>query len=228
MSAHPTQPPTIGFLGYGTVASTFSRAISQNGFPVVAYDVLLDRPASAHKLSQRAPTGTTFLPLPQMLARAEIILSTVTTDVALDVAKTCVQHLCVRHTYVDLNSTSAPVKVRIAQVIAASGATFCEGAIMEAVGGGPAAERIAPILREIGLNATFYSSELGKASTFKMLRSVFAKGLEALLIEFLVAGRRAGMQQELWEDVTGLLRTTPFEEVAANWVRTHPMTHERK
>jgi 3-hydroxyisobutyrate dehydrogenase-like beta-hydroxyacid dehydrogenase len=31
------------------------------------------------------------------------------------------------------------------------------------------------------------------ASIIKMLRSVFSKGLEALLIEFLVAGERAGM-----------------------------------
>ena len=35
---------------------------------------------------------------------------------------------------------------------------------------------------------------------FKMLRSVFSKGMEALLIEFLVAAERAGIRADLWAE----------------------------
>jgi hypothetical protein len=63
---------------------------------------------------------------------------------------------------------------------------------------------------------------------FKMLRSVFSKGMEALLIEFLVAGERAGMRDDLWHEVTSLFAAQPFEKVALNWVRSHSGAHARR
>jgi 3-hydroxyisobutyrate dehydrogenase-like beta-hydroxyacid dehydrogenase len=61
-----------------------------------------------------------------------------------------------------------------------------------------------------------------------MLRSVFSKGLEALLIEFLVAAERAGLKGDLWQEVVGLMRRHPFEVTAANWVQTHAVAYERR
>jgi hypothetical protein len=81
---------------------------------------------------------------------------------------------------------------------------------------------------ELGLNARFYSEEIGKASMFKMLRSVFSKGMEALLLEFLVAAERGGIRADLWNEVTTLFANQPFEKVALNWVRSHSGAHERR
>ena len=72
------------------------------------------------------------------------------------------------------------------------------------------------------------TGEIGRASTYKMLRSVFSKGMEALLIEFLVAGERAGMREELWAEVVELLGRERFEKVATNWVCSHALAHERR
>ena len=61
-----------------------------------------------------------------------------------------------------------------------------------------------------------------------MLRSIFSKGLEALVLEFLVAGRRSGIQADLWQEVTELIAANPFEAVAAKWVQTHAGACERR
>jgi 3-hydroxyisobutyrate dehydrogenase-like beta-hydroxyacid dehydrogenase len=61
-----------------------------------------------------------------------------------------------------------------------------------------------------------------------MLRSVFSKGLEALVLEFLIAGRRAGLEEDLWREVCDLLERNPFGQVAENWVRSHALAHERR
>ena len=61
-----------------------------------------------------------------------------------------------------------------------------------------------------------------------MLRSVFSKGVEALLIEFLVAGERAGIRADLWREVTELTANQPFEKSASNWVRSHATAHARR
>ena len=231
---------SIAFLGYGEVASAFSAALAARGARVSSYDVLLDQPGGKERLAARAAaTPVRFCPLEEALGEASYVLSTVTTSVAVEAARKCVPHLKAGHTYVDLNATDPGVKLDIERVIAPSGAAFVEGAVLGAVGvtgarteillGGPHGSRAETDLgRELGLNVRHYSDEIGKASMFKMLRSVFSKGMEALLIEFLVAGERAGIRDDLWREVTELFTAHPFEKTASNWVRSHATAHARR
>jgi 3-hydroxyisobutyrate dehydrogenase-like beta-hydroxyacid dehydrogenase len=228
---------TIGFVGFGEVASRFAPALQAGGASVVAYDVLLDKPGGAEALAARAGS-VKMMPLAPMIGAADIVLSTVTTDVALAAAKDCAAHLGARNAYIDLNATSPGVKREIAKVVGASGADFVEGAILPAVGVmgaksqvllcGKSAERLAATLTGLGLNFSAYGEEIGKASSFKMLRSVFSKGLEALLVECLLAGRRAGVEKDLWREIVATIDAASFEEVGGNWVRTHAIAHARR
>ncbi|HKH96720.1 MAG TPA: DUF1932 domain-containing protein [Beijerinckiaceae bacterium] len=229
----------IGFLGFGEVASRFAAALAQHGAELCAFDLLASAPAGPEKLAARAAgTLIAFLPLAEMTARADLVLSTVTTDVALDAAKACAAHLDRRHTFVDLNATSPALKREIGAAVAASGASFVEGAILGAVGVTGAGTRIllcgergqavAATLTGLGLNVGFYGPEIGRASTFKLLRSVFSKGLEALLLEARVAARRAGVGDDVWREILETIDERPFAEVAGNWMRTHGTAHGRR
>ena len=228
-----------GFLGFGEVASRFTQRLHERGARVLAYDVLLDRPGGRDVLVSRAiGPAPDFLALPELTAQADIVLSTVTTDVALSAAKACVPLLRAGQVYVDLNATSPSVKREAASVIAPSGADFVEGAILSAIGVagadakvllcGARASELAAVLSKLGLNAHAYGIEIGKASSFKMLRSVFSKGIEALLIECLLAGRRAGIEQALWEEIVATMDAASFDDVGGNWVRTHATAHARR
>ena len=231
--------PRVGFIGFGEVASVFSEALRQRNVEVAAHDVLLDRPGGLEMLRGRDRSGAMrFLPLPELLAGVDCVLSTVTTSVAVAAARNAAAHLRPRHTYVDLNATSPAIKREVAAIVSATGAHFVEGAILGAIGVTGAQTKIllgdeqggqsAEMLARVGLNTVFYSRELGKASTFKMLRSVFSKGLEALLLEYLVAGKRAGMQDDLWQEIVELFTQNSFERVATNWIQTHATAHERR
>jgi 3-hydroxyisobutyrate dehydrogenase-like beta-hydroxyacid dehydrogenase len=231
--------PRIGFIGFGAVASTFARAMAARGVEVYAYDLLLEGEGGRETLARRAgESGVRFLPAAEVAGRVDLVLSTAATHVALDIARAWSAHLGPGQTYVDLNSTAPQVKVAIGEVLAPSGVTFVEGAIMGAVGatgaetrillGGACAGETADALRQAGLNAEAYSEEVGRASTFKMLRSILAKGLEALLIEFMVSAHRAGMADELWDELARMTARVPFERLAANWVQTHPVAYERR
>jgi 3-hydroxyisobutyrate dehydrogenase-like beta-hydroxyacid dehydrogenase len=228
-----------GFLGFGEVASRFAQRLHERGARVLAYDVLLDRPGGRDVLVSRAiGPAPDFLALPELTAQADIVLSTVTTDVALSAATACVPLLRAGQVYVDLNATSPSVKRETASVIAPSGADFVEGAILSAIGVagadakvllcGARAGELAAVLSKLGLNAHAYGIEIGKASSFKMLRSVFSKGIEALLIECLLAGRRAGIEQALWEEIVATMDAASFDDVGGNWVRTHATAHARR
>ena len=229
----------VGFIGFGEVASTFSKAMVERGARVAAYDILLKQDRGLEILQKRARIeGIQFCSFPDMVSSVDYVLSTASTKVAKQVAAECVSWLGPGQVYVDLNSTAPWVKIEIEGIIGPSGADFVEGAILGAVGTTGAATRIllggswgkeaATTLTRLGLNVAHYSSEVGTASMFKMLRSIFSEGLEALLLELLIAGRRAGIENDLWEEVTGLMTNNPFDRLACNWVQTHAVAHERR
>jgi 3-hydroxyisobutyrate dehydrogenase-like beta-hydroxyacid dehydrogenase len=226
----------IAFIGFGEAATALAGAIVARGAEVAAYDLLMEE---SRLKARAAEARVSLLPLPEAVRGSAYVLSTVTTSVAVDAARQCAPHLRPGQAFVDLNAAEPGIKRDVQAIVDASGATFVEGAILGAIGvtgarteillGGPGARQAEQDLAgKLGLNARFYSEEVGKASMFKMLRSVFSKGMEALLIEFLVAGERAGLREDLWKEVAGLFAGQPFEKVAANWVRSHASAHERR
>jgi 3-hydroxyisobutyrate dehydrogenase-like beta-hydroxyacid dehydrogenase len=230
----------VAFVGFGEVGGAFAPALLRRGASVAAYDVVLDAPGGRERLAARAHgANVDFLPLAEALNGARFVFSTVTTSVAQQAAARCAPHLAAGQRYVDLNASMPSIKQEIERIVRPSGAVFIEGALLGAVGvtgaateiltGGPDGEQAArELVSEFGLNATFFSAEVGKASTFKMLRSIFAKGMEALLLEFLTAGERAGMREALWQEVASLFAANPFEKVAGNWILSHVRAHERR
>jgi len=219
----------IGFIGFGEVGSTFLAAMRAGGADTAAFDIIESKVKEA---------GAAYKAIGDLVGGSELILSTVTTQAARSAAESCLPYLKRGQFYVDLNSTSASIKLELDRIIRPTRAQFVEGAILGAVGvtgaatriliGGPAGRDIAESLRAAGLNTTFFSEELGKASTFKMLRSIFSKGVEALVLELLIAGRRAGIETELWTDVTEFMDRNAFGQVAENWIQTHATACERR
>lgn len=229
----------IGVLGFGEAGSAFADALARAGAAVVAHDRRWDSCAAAQMeaLAGGHP-GVEFRSLAGMVAATDVILSTVTTDAARDAAQACLPYLKPGQVYCDLNSTAPARKRELDALLAPGGAVFVEGAILGLIalggartqillGGGEAAA-LSARLNELGLNTSAYSPEIGRASTFKLLRSVFSKGLEALVIEFLMAAHEAGLGDELWREVTELLADGRFDEVARNWVCSHAVAHARR
>lgn len=233
-------PFRIGFLGFGEVAAVFSACLREHGGDVCAYDRNLDREGGAEVLRKRTRAeGIRFLPLPDMIGGSDYVVSTVKPQTAMEAARNCVPFLDRGKVFLDLNSVAPDEKKAIGRIIFDSGATFVEGVILGAVGatgastsvltGGDQGADVARTLTRLGLRARPYSAEIGKASLFKLLRSVFSKGVEALLLELFIAGRRAGMSDDLWQDVVvDLMTRTPFERTASNWIRTHPTACSRR
>lgn len=229
----------IGFVGFGNVASRFAEAVAAAGATVLAYDVLMDRDGGRATLEERVRgKAPRFVPLETLVAEADLVLSTVTTDVAPAAAQRCAPLLREGQAYVDLNAASPARKREIAAAIGAGRGDFVEGAILPLVNVagarsqvllcGERAPEVAATLNRLGLSFRDYGAEIGRASGFKMLRSVFSKGVEALLVECLLAGRRAGVADDLWREIVSTIDAASFEEVGGHWVRTHATAHARR
>jgi 3-hydroxyisobutyrate dehydrogenase-like beta-hydroxyacid dehydrogenase len=229
----------IGFIGFGEVASIFSKEMSNKGAEIRVYDILISQKNGLEIIGNRILNNNIQInSLKEVIINSDYIISTVHSQFAKNVAKECAQYLKPNNFYIDLNSTSPFVKIEISRIIESSKADFVEGAILGAVGitgpkthalttGGKGKE-VAEIFTNLGLNFSYYSPEIGKASMFKMLRSIFSKGIEAILLEFLIAGKKAGMEKDLWKDIISFLSEKSFDKIAANWMQTHALAYERR
>src|SRR5262249_24920650 len=143
-------------------------------------------------------TGVPLLASNRELAdSAQIIFSTVTCARAKEAAQQTARFLAPKHIYADLNSVSPALKQEIEQVIVSAGASFVEAAVMSPVPphghrspmllGGGSAPAFAELMSPFGMRLEVVSERVGEAAATKMFRSIIVKGLEALMLECVLA-----------------------------------------
>jgi 3-hydroxyisobutyrate dehydrogenase-like beta-hydroxyacid dehydrogenase len=229
----------FGLIGHGVVGSLFARLLRERDAGVISYDVLLDRVDTAARmrvkiLADGARPGT----LEEAIRESEYVLAVAPTQACRDAAWRASGYLQAGQIYCDFASTSPAVKREVAAIVAASGAQFVEGAILGSVGaslacsaillGGAGAEPVADTLNHYGIRSRFYSPEIGRASAFKMIRSVFSKGMETLLIETLLSARRADLLDEVWDEIRTTLAPDRMERTLETWICSHAISSERR
>ncbi len=205
----------LGFIGFGEGAYAFALGFRDEKADVelTAYDVLASDPEKGARIRERAEeTGVTLVDSPADLAAAStVILSLVVSSVAERVAQDIAPHLTADHFYADMNSASPMVKQAVQKIVEGAGAGFAEAAVMAAIPpnrhksplllAGASAQAFEDAVKPIGMVTEVMGTEVGQASATKMFRSIIMKGIEALLLECLVAAGRYGVDAKVLESV---------------------------
>ncbi len=188
----------IALIGFGEAGATFARAAGWGG-AARAYDVRPERSAPAAEL------GVQFCPsAAAALAGADLVLSLVTADAALAVARDCAPLIAAGALWCDMNSVSPDTKRAAAAAITAAGGRYVDVAVLAPVDparlnvplllAGDAADAAAVALAAAGfVRISVVGAEIGRASAIKLIRSVMVKGIEALTAEMMLASNRAGV-----------------------------------
>lgn len=227
MAGHPNTP-RLAFIGFGEAGPLLARGLLDAGAAAVAaYDILVDDSATRESWTARAeavPARACRSPA-EAVGDADLILSTVTSERALEAATAAAGHLRAGQLYLDLNSCSPGKKVKAAAVVEArSPARYVDVAVMDTVPGrghkvpmllaGPAAQEAADRLAAFGMTLEVVGDRVGQASTIKMARSVFMKGIEAILCESLVAADRAGVADRVLASIQGTFPGLDWRQLA--------------
>ncbi len=96
----------LGFVGFGEAAFHLAKGLREAGVKrTIAFDIHIHTPALGDKIQVRAAeTATGLVEFSAALAAADVIISAVTADQAVDAAKQTAPYLTPRHIYADLNS----------------------------------------------------------------------------------------------------------------------------
>ena len=224
MSDHfGSKPRVIALLGIGEAAGAFLEGWDRQGCQrVSAFDIKSGSPSTRGWIQERC-AGLAVANCPSLagaLDGAELVVSLVTADQALNAAAEAAPLLTAGALYVDGNSCSPETKREAALQVEAAGGRYVDMAIMAPVHprkhltpvllAGPHADAASWALASLGMRPGVAGDQVGQASTIKMVRSVMIKGIEALTAECMLAAHRAGV-------VDAVLASLQASDLGTNW-----------
>jgi 3-hydroxyisobutyrate dehydrogenase-like beta-hydroxyacid dehydrogenase len=182
--------------------------------------------------------GVQLVKTPGALARqADIIFALTQGKSAIPAARKILKSLKSHHLYVDASTNSAKAMEKIAALIG-DRAKFVDAAIMAPVtvarlntpivASGRHAAAFRDALAPFGMDIKVVSDAPGAASAMKLIRSVFMKGLAALLFESMEAAHRRGMLEVCAEDISATFDAIPFRKILKRYICSTPAHAARR
>ncbi len=218
----------IGLIGYGEVGKIFAQALVERGAAWVGtYDILLKDAAKATTTRAHAEQAgiAAIDSAAALLDRADVVISAVTASQTLAVATEASASIRSGTWFLDVNSASPGTKAAAGRAIDGAGGRYVESAMMTSVPpygigvpmllGGAHAQAAASLFAPLGFSMEVASDEIGVASAIKMCRSVFIKGLEAIVIESYAAARQYGVEDRVLASLTETFPTIDWEKQGA-------------
>lgn len=199
----------IAVIGLGEAGSLIAGGLLAAGAQVVGFDPA--RPAN------------TTVPLADSaadaVAGADLVISINSATVSRRVAEEIAPLLRAGAVYADLNTGTPALKKSLAALLPAG--VFADVAIMKPVPGlaekvpmmiaGPGAHRFIELLTPFGLDLEYVSDVPGEAAARKLLRSILAKGMAAVIIDCLWAAETMGLQNWAYEEILREFETSSAE-----------------
>jgi 3-hydroxyisobutyrate dehydrogenase-like beta-hydroxyacid dehydrogenase len=197
---------SIAVIGLGEAGRVYALGLAAAGADVRGYDWYA-------RLGE--PGIRQVDELSDAVVGSDLVISLVGAASALDVAAQALAHLTPGAVYADFNTADPALKRRIAALGDRSGIEVADVAVLAPVGragsrtpllaSGRASARVAALLSPLGVPLEIVEGEAGAAARLKLLRSVFVKGLAALVFESLDAARAAGVEPWMRGQIAGEL-----------------------
>lgn len=204
---------TIGFIGYGELGQCVTAGLSNAGADVGVFDLLVEKSNEVKRLQGIADqTGVALAKTREELAAStDIFISAVTCSDAVTAATQMAPYLNENQIYVDLNSTSPAVKKDVCKVVEDAGAQFVEIGVLGGIATkgydvalllcGNKAEEVAACLAGFGMDTECIEADTGAAAAVKMFRSIVVKGIEALMLECVLAAEPYGATKQVLDTI---------------------------
>ncbi|HPG76538.1 MAG TPA: NAD(P)-binding domain-containing protein, partial [Rhodoglobus sp.] len=175
----------IGVIGLGEAGSLIAAGLQAAGADVIGFDAVVPE----------TPPVPLAPDVAAVVTGADIVISINSSTAAKKVAEQVAPLLGAGTVYADLNTGTPALKKALAGLF--PDGVFADVAIMKPVPGlaekvpmgvaGPGARRFVDLLEPYGMNLEYVSDVPGEAAARKLLRSILAKGMAAVLIDTLWA-----------------------------------------
>lgn len=197
---------TVTLVGLGEAGRLFGQGFASAGATVRGYDPFTSY--TGKEIEQ-------FSDLAPSLHRADLIISCVGAAAAAKVAEDIFHTASTPAIFADFNTLSPQEKKTMGEVPSKAPLEFVDVAVMAPVpreghrtpllAAGPGAAGLQELLEPLGTPVQSISKTPGDAASMKLIRSVFMKGLAALVLESLEAAEAIGSPSSVKDQIAAEL-----------------------
>ena len=202
--------PKVAVVGLGEAGVLYARGLRDAGFEVTGYDpyATLDEPGIVQ-----------FEQLSDALDDVDLAITLVGATAAESVTTDVLRHLTSGTLLADFNTGGPELKARLGTAASECGVRFVDVAVLAPVpregvrtplmASGPDAEAFAELFASTGAPVDAIGGQSGDAAARKLIRSVFMKGLAAVVLESVGAADAAGCGPWLRDQIAAELVGDP-------------------
>lgn len=215
---------SLAFVGFGELAAGLAVGLGQSGRHELRAYVRRTPPRDSVADRRLARAGVRRCEaLSEAVSGADAVLSAVPASASTEVANRCASLLERESLYVDFASAAPAEKVAACELITAAGGRYVDAAVLGTVlmsgyavpilVSGPGAEAFHALVRPDGLQVTAIEGPAGASALVKLLRGVYLKGRDALIVEMMLAAKRHGLDDIVASSIDGPGERVPFTEI---------------
>lgn len=226
----------IAVIGLGEVGSHYARGLAKGGARVSGYSRSLN--TKREKYAELEQDGVELCStLEEAISGSTLVLAVTTSRTALDTARSALPYLQPRQIYIECNSAVPAVKEQIYELLRDC-AEVVDGTTMASVNqlahktpvnlSGKRAAEVSDMLNFFGMNTRCIGDKVGQASAIKVLRSIFMKGFEAVLVESMQAARSFGVDKQVFDSILEFFDTKPLPDIMHMLIATDAIHSQRR
>lgn len=215
----------LGFIGFGEAAFCICDGLKDEGVTgMVAYDTMMDCAPNGELINRRAAqANVTLLPSTEdVVTRSEIIILSVPSTYVLDACRSAVSVLRPGQIFADVSTTTPNTKMQEWEMVKNTGVLFSDSAMLGSlplsrhkvpiVSSGNGAVAFRDALTPYGMNIEVTGDNPGEASAIKLIRSIFMKGLAALMFETLEGSEAYNVSEQVIRSISSSLDGIEFRD----------------
>ncbi len=215
----------LGFIGFGEVGFEMAKGYRQEGLEgILAFDVMQGHPVYGSLVQERVQaSGVTLVTTPEeVLQNVDVVIVAVPGDKALQTAKSLSSLLKKSTLYVDVSAASPEKKRNIWEVIKGAEVAFVDGAMLgplpvyqhkvPTLVSGSGSDQFIELMKPYHMDLEKVSDAPGEATGIKFVRSIFMKGLPALLVEVLEAASLMKVDHLVLKSLATTMNACSFEQ----------------
>lgn len=213
---------TIGFIGFGEASSCIAKGLLEhNGIDIFAYDVNYERALQNAGFLDGVKVVKTVT---ELLQYSSNIIVAVPGKVDCTAFEEVYASAVEDYLFMDLSTALPEDKAKISKCLEVLKAKYVDVAVMGSVPkllhrtpmliSGSGCVDMMSLFKDLYMDISICGDDAGKASTVKLCRSVFMKGLPALLIETKRVCQKYDVEEVVFESIYKNLEGQSFEMFA--------------
>ncbi|MCR5347743.1 MAG: DUF1932 domain-containing protein [Fretibacterium sp.] len=243
----------LGFIGFSEAVSNMGRGLRNEGFKdILAYDVALNKEGpyrdTVLKRCDDAKVTAVFSSK-ELVENSSVVIIAVPARFTASMAEGLLPFVKTgsperRSLFVDITTAMPDIKAKLADEFAKRGADYIDSAILgpmmtlghrvPILASGRGSKRWRDLMTPFNMKIVLVnprdpdSTSVGEASRIRLVRSVFMKGIGALVAETMLFARKCGIENYILDSIAGSMDRGSFRDIALRMAGTDLVHSERR